>query len=251
MTPEKADEYFCAHIAGLIQTVKRRNYPVFTSFLDLHQQALAEQVCIREHFHAYRLEGVAEDAERKVLGFAPSYQQPDELFFPIAVLEIIWPSRFTLTHRDLLGSLMALGIKREILGDMIVTEGKAELLVLEHLAEMICRDVVKIGRVGVSIRQIEQMTLSQQKRFQLIEGTVSSLRADALVSLATRLARGKAVELIRESRVQIDGLMVTSASQAVKPGQRLSIRGFGKFQLMEEIGTTRRERLHVVIRKYI
>lgn len=251
MAADRSDDYFCAHVAGLIHTVKERDYPVFTAFLDLHQQALARQICAKEAFSAYRLEGLFPDAERQVLGLAPSYLEPAELEFPVAVLEVTWPGRYSLTHRDFLGSLMALGIKRDVLGDLMVGEGQAQAVVLEHLAEMICRDVSKIGRVGVEIRQIPALTMDPQKRFQLLEGTVASLRLDAVASLALRQSRGKTAELIREGCIAVNGAISQSASQLLKPGDRLSVRGFGKFQLAQEIGTTRKERLHVVIRKYI
>ncbi len=248
---DRSEEFFCAHLVNLIRTVEQKDFPVFSSFLDLHQQALAEKICMAEHFHAWCFDETIPDAERRMLGLAPSYLTPDQLEFPIAVLAVTWPARFSLTHRDLLGSLLALGIKRETLGDFLIAEGRAELAVQEHLASMISNQLTKIGRVGVKVEQIPAITLSQNRQFQEISGTVPSLRLDVVVALAVRLSRGKAVQLIHEGRVQINGLCCESVSQLVQPGDRLSIRGFGKYQLAKEIGITRRDRLHVVIRKYI
>ena len=56
-----------------------------------------------------------------------------------------------LTHRDYLGSLLGLGIKREKTGDIIVRDDGADIVICEELAEFVSLNYDKAGRTSLSV----------------------------------------------------------------------------------------------------
>ncbi|MBQ6937692.1 MAG: RNA-binding protein, partial [Clostridia bacterium] len=96
--------------------------------------------------------GGYEDAERKMVGFIPEYEEED---FPISVLSLSSPRIKNLSHRDFLGSIMALGIKREKCGDIIIGEDTCQILLHSDIADFVCSSLEKVGREGVKTELIE------------------------------------------------------------------------------------------------
>lgn len=80
---------------------------------------------------------------------------------PIRPLMISDNSCDELTHRDYLGSLMGLGIKRECIGDIrILQKGKAVIFVKEEIARYIINELKNVKRALVSV--CEYMGNSQE-----------------------------------------------------------------------------------------
>ena len=155
----------------------------------------------------------------------------------------------TLTHRDILGALMALEIKRELLGDILTAEGCAVVFVHEAAEQLILR-VSKIGRVGVTAESGITVPLPEQKT-QRIGATVSSLRLDCVVSAAVNTSRERSAELIKSGLVSADHVPCTSVSAEVREKTIISIRGSGRYRVSEINGETRKGRLRITIEKYV
>ena len=154
-------------------------------------------------------------AERRMLCVHPKERAPQADAFPIACIGISYRRADKLTHRDVLGAVMALNLKREVIGDILLEEGHAQLFVSRAVAPVVLGELIKIGRVGVSVaEESEPIVITPQ--FEEICGTVASLRLDCLVSLATRQSREKAAKLIAAQAVSVGGLPLTSASAEVK-----------------------------------
>jgi RNA-binding protein YlmH len=156
-----------------------------------------------------------------------------------------------LTHRDILGSLMAQQMKREVVGDIVAEEGIAQTFLTDVAAKLITGSVSKIGRVGVKTETGRPFELENAQKFQDISGTVASLRLDCIVSLAAKLSREKAAALIRTDKVDVNHLTADSLSHELKEGDILSIRGCGRFILSGINGETKKGRIHIILKKYI
>lgn len=245
----KTDEYFKSKITHLYDSVQRDCYPKFSAFLDTHQYSLAHQVL--NHKQGVSYSGGYEQADRQMLCVYPDYIQPDDLTYPIAVLQLRYKKEHPIGHRDVLGSLMALQIKRETVGDIIVSDGLIELILMDHLADFVQSEIQKIGRVGVTITRVPTVTLANIPKFQSITGTVSSMRLDSMIALATRLSRGKAVQLLGQGKVLVNHCEVTASDFAVKQSDILTIRGFGKYVIASEPQLTRKMRYHITIHQYL
>ena len=190
------------------------------------------------------------DAERCLFVALPEYASEEDKKELIAVLEITGRDIESLNHRDFLGSLLGLGLKREKIGDILVLEGKALVFVLADIADYIIGNLEKVGRHGVKIRKvmIDEAEVPKRK-FEEIRTTVAALRLDCIIGAALRTSRSGAVDAIRGGRVSLNWLECDDSSKQVKPGDVFSVRGAGRFRLSEEVNETKKGRLGICIEK--
>lgn len=220
----------------------------FTAFLSEHQQALAQLVLQRSCPVEQLFYGGYPGAERKMVGLFSAWVQLDEAVFPIVVLDIHLPRGAVVSHRDVLGSLMALQVGRETIGD-ILTEPEnriCHVFLQKSIAPFACASLDRIGRYGVHCSLVEPGEgYTRREILQPVHGTVQSARIDALVSLLTGLSREKGAALIHAEKVQCNAMPVRSLSGSFAPGDVITIRGYGKYRV-EELGMpTKKGRLPV------
>jgi RNA-binding protein YlmH len=156
-----------------------------------------------------------------------------------------------LSHSDYLGALMGLGIKRSVVGDILVREDGADIIVLAEIADYIMQTFASAGRSHLSLERlpIEALIIPAQKTSE-IHDTVASLRLDALLAAAFRIPRGKAADAIRQGLVFVDHLEAAKADMPVEEGAQLVIRHKGKAILKEVGGRSRKDRINVTFLKY-
>ena len=138
-----------------------------------------------------------------------------------------------------------------MIGDIIVNDGYTVAFVYDTVCGTICSDVRKIGSVGVKISLEDSPEINVNEKFEEISGTVSSMRADCVVSTAVRLSREKSAQLIRAGNLTVNCEVMISVSSELKEKDIFSVRGFGKFVIDEISGKTKKDRLHIKIKKYI
>ena len=244
------EKLFCSHIEDLIKRCEKKYIPQFTHYLDERQGMLVQQVMNRAGWEDYLLFGGYEAASRCILGVFPPYHDVVTDDFPIQPLTFVYRGEDSLTHRDFLGSLMALQIKREALGDILVGKGKTVVFTSPSIASFIQNELKKVGSVGVKISEGMTEDFVVEQDFQTISGTVSSLRLDCVVSLATRLSREKSAQLIRSGLVMLDFVPCQQVDRLVKEGDRMSIRGHGKYNIGASDGFSKKGRIRLTVQKY-
>ena len=186
-----------------------------------------------------------------MIAFAPDYMELTEQDFPIQALYITKNNKFgqaDLNHRDYLGSILALGIDRAKLGDIIVLEQQTICYVHKDLAEYVKNTLEYVSRtkVDVSVSDISAVTLPEKEwKYQTI--TVASLRLDAVAGGAFHMARGKVQQYIKRELVQLNWNTTTNISCLLKQGDMISIRGFGRIKIFEIGNITKKDRICVTI----
>lgn len=220
----------------------------------------AECAVIKREFKAkgfdadicFKFYGGYPDAERSLFLAFPEYaaETVDSEF--ITLLEIRGRDIGTLNHRDFLGSILGLGIKREKIGDILCLEDRCLVFVLSDIADYIISNLEKVARCGVRVRVLNFDDLEVPKRkVEEIRTTVAALRLDCVVAAALKTSRAAAAEVVRSKRVLVNWQEACESSQKVLPGDVFSIRGAGRFRLTEEVSETRKGRLSVCIEKSI
>lgn len=193
--------------------------------------------------------GIFEDAERKMVAF--SY---DEVWdYPMDLLMIKCNSKFNkLYHKDYLGSIMALGIKREKLGDLILKEDKCYLSTSTEISTYIKYNLTSIGKSACTIdildRDFNEIPLYN---FESIVTNVSSLRVDCVVSSLCNISRTRAEELIRQGKVLVNYSEVLRKDKILKNNSVMTVRGYGKFKIIEEAGWTGSGRIKIIVKKFV
>ncbi len=248
------DRLALAKVLDKAEQASVRNLPAATDFLSPQQRARALDLLrlagISES--AYVLQGGYEGAERQVLQFLPDWMEPEIAETPIRCLRAVFREEEQLTHRDFLGSLMGMGIVREKVGDILVAPGSADLLVLEGVADFLLRSWSSAGRTRLRVSAIglESLHIPVIQRKE-VRDTVSSLRLDAVAASGFRLARGKAAALIESGKVQLNWRECVKPDKLLEAGDVVSARGFGKFELSEVGGLTRKGRVSIVLQIYV
>lgn len=230
-----------------------------TFFMDPHQQYEADNVLYGIKDINYMFFGGYEDAERKRLVVCPHYDYNPfftgitEDDFGLKFLQIEGNFKFRrISHRDILGSLMSLGIKREVLGDIIINEEVLQFIVDEQIADFIRLNLQKINNVGVKVTEIEKDYLKPpQKTLKEINATVASLRLDSVLSAAFGLSRKKASDLVKKEAVKHNWRAASGPDKEVKSGDIISVRNQGKMEVIAVKGKTKKGRIAVVLGRYI
>lgn len=248
----KEDKLMLANVMDRLIRCEETYAPVTTDFLDMHQRSLVETM-LKSERHECRAEffGGYDDAERVVCCFLPEYAQIEDCC-DIKVARIsVAPGGRALTHRDYLGSLLAMGIKREKTGDIIVRENGADIIIAEELAEFILLNYDKAGRTSLSVEilPIEKLEVVE-KSYSIFEDTVASLRLDNVISSAFSISRSKASEAIRRGIVFVNNMECLKVDKEISVGDKLVLRGKGKAYLAEIGGTSRKGRQYVKFRVY-
>ena len=250
------DRLLLAKVLDRAGQAQSRNIPAATDFLSPQQQALASDLMrlagIPETGHV-RLGGY-EGAERNLFLFLPDWLEAEdaESQSPIRCLRASFRAEEKLTHRDFLGSLMGMGIVREKLGDILVGLDSADLVVLDTVADFLLQSWTSAGRAKLTVAEIDPAHIHiPQIQCQEVRDTVSSLRLDAVVSTGFRMARGKAADLITSGRVQVNWRECTRPDKLLSAGDTVSARGFGKFELTEVGGVTKKGRTAIVLKRYV
>ena len=246
------DSVFLSRVKEAANVCTARSIPKYIGFIDERQKAIASLQLDSMGFKNYCFRGGWEDAKRVFLCILPDYMSAKEHDrYPVFCCYFRFRNCDKLSHRDFLGSIMALGVKREAIGDILVKEGEAVVFATETVSRMIASDISKIGRVGVQVSMefVEPFPFVQE--FELLEGTVSSLRLDCLVAFITNLSREKTAMLINAKNVGINHFECTDVSKTICQNDVISIRGYGRF-IFDDIGsTTRKGRIKITVKKYI
>ena len=172
--------------------------------------------------------------------------------FEIAVVKAEWNGEFArLGHRDVLGSILNLGVAREHIGDVIATKDCARILVDQKMCDYFTANLTHIGGTSVktSVDELENIS-AKEERTKEIRATVASLRADSIAAAGFGMSRSKAAQEIFAEKIKLNWQTVKNASQAVKEGDVLSMRGRGRLEVAEIRGQTKKGRVGVLLKRF-
>lgn len=245
------DKLLLARVLDKYEQKERRGIPTATAFLSPREQAMTLSALHTAGLHTgFVWDGGYERAERKLLIFLPDWAEDYE--GELAFLRVSFHGAdSTLTHRDILGSLMGLGITREKVGDLLVSPHSADVIVSAALSEFLMREWDSAGRVRLTVTELtRQELLIPEAQITQVSDTVSSLRLDAVISSAFSLSRGKAADLIAAGKVSLDHTPCMKGDKAVGEGSILTVRGFGRAVVRECSRRSKKGRVILMIDRY-
>lgn len=243
-------------LMDLSRTANRKGIVTFSNFLNLNEQNLFHQMTA-DIETSYQQSGGYEFAERQMIAFIPDALSYDlsyeDWHFPIVCLRF-YPKNLKfaeeLSHRDILGALMHLGVDRSRIGDIRLNGSDSYIFCEEGIADYLLQFLDKIRHTSVRGESAEPSALTEPA-FIKSEGTVASNRLDSIVSFLTKKSRNQSVSYIQAQKVFVNACIITSNSYECKEGDVISIRGFGKYIYNGTSGQTRKGRMKITIKKYI
>lgn len=222
----------------------------YSDFLTLAEQQVLFSVLSEREFY---LLGGYEEAERKLAVFGADSLEEAEESEPFYILEIAPKAQKfadALTHRDFLGSLLALGIKREMLGDIVLSDNIAYVFVKPKIAGFIEENLERVRHTSVKLRRIEALPSSAAQTPEEEVLLASSARLDALLASAFHLSRKDAQSLVVSGKVFLNGREILKNDTVIADGTIVSARGQGRFKLLEQIGTTKKGKCRFAVLLY-
>lgn len=240
----------------LSRLADKRDMVTFSNFLNLNEINLFFQT-VSELTTQYKLSGGYEFAERQMVSFIPdalSLTPGYQVKFPICCLKFVPVNpKFAedLTHRDILGALMGLGIERCKIGDIKIRDQAYYLFCEEELSDYLLSSLKSIRRTSVRGEKTETGELQITQEFKEISGIVSSPRLDSVVAFLTGKARSKSVLLIQGQKVFVNEKLVSSNAYECRESDTISILGYGKYIFLGCTGETKKGRTKINIKKYV
>lgn len=257
---KKQEDKIClSQVLDKIEFSKTREKLEYTDFLDMYQVSLVENFLRKIKFENYKLYGGYDDAERKILVIYP--EKYDSKMLEKNYSKMLKIVRITLqeeemgkySHRNYLGGIVKLGLKREKVGDIIVYNEGADIITLEDFANILKAQLPTLTRFENSKVEIDEIQNIQKREIKVeeVKIIIPSFRLDNFVSDLAKTSRSKAVQIIEQERVFVNGQNETKASKAIKLNDVITIRGKGRFVIKGISGTTRSGRNVVVIEKFV
>ena len=235
-------------VKDAVKICELKSQPRFIGFMSPSEVA---QVSSLINNVSYMLYGGYDMAERVYLGIFPDWCEKSNALFPITAITFTFRSCDKLTHRDFLGTIMSLGLKRSAIGDIIVESGKATAFVSNDIKDYLLSQIVKVGGVGVTVKEENVQNVQNNASFVECSATVSSNRVDSIVAALVSKGRSKACELISEGVVSVNSKLVSKNTQTIKASDVISIRKYGKFTIISAENITKKGRLIIEWKKYI
>ncbi|MDD3430329.1 MAG: YlmH/Sll1252 family protein, partial [Oscillospiraceae bacterium] len=175
------ERLLCKKIGELVKVCEARGITKFSNFLDERGQALAQAEMARLKWTNYTFFGGYSGAQRQMLCVYEGETDTEE--WPIEAVSISCFAAKNLTHRDFLGALMALNIKREYVGDIIVNGQETTVFLQKNMAQVVNSELTSVGRYNASCKIISAQDFSCQGEASTVENTipVASMRLDAVL----------------------------------------------------------------------
>ncbi|MDQ1146783.1 RNA-binding protein YlmH [Bacillus sp. SORGH_AS 510] len=231
--------------------VESQYAPKLTDFLDPREQHILKLLIGENNEVKYQLFGGSLAGERKRALLYPDYLMVSEEDFQIALFEIQYPSKFvTLEHRQVLGTLMSLGLKRGKFGDILMKDGKVQFFAAKEVSSYIQNNVESIGKAGVRLDEISSdEQISNRELWEENDLTVSSLRLDTVISGVYHLSRQKSQALIQHGLVKVNWTLTENPSFDCDEGDMLSVRGYGRAKIVGIEGKTKKDKWRIIVGK--
>ncbi len=231
----------------LAEKAYSRNIYTYTSFLGLAGQQAFYAVEREVSYAGVGMEGGSPLCERKIIRFGdPGYEED----YPIAAVEIqprMLKFAETLTHRDFLGAVMNLGIERDVVGDIFLQGQGALLFCHETIADYLMEHLDRVRHTNVVCTRAEGKVLLQGAEPERISVTVSSVRADGVISKVYNLSREESRELFNNGCIFINGIQTANQSCQLKEEDAVTVRGYGKFIYYGQTGVSKKGKNRVEV----
>lgn len=249
--PQNDDEkLFCKKIESLFEKSQYSDRMLFTAFLDEREQQLAKAVANRYSDISYQLWGGYNNAARLMFCINSDNAEPTD--YPIDAVTAVCKGADKLSHRDFLGSLMGLNIKRECIGDIITQNQNSAVIFLNNkISPLVISELTSVGRFSANVEYYRgEFDFCDEQQPQQQSATVASLRLDNILSAMLNISRNDAARLIKSDSVTVNHIHTDSLHFEMCDDDTVTVKGYGKFKIVQIGGQSRKNRTFINYIKY-
>lgn len=247
--PEEKE--FIDHALHWIDQVKSSYAPKLTDFLDPRQQQIISMLLGHDEEVKIEFSGGIDGAERQRALLFPDYYSLDQTDFQLCLFEIVYPKKFiNLEHRQILGTLMSLGLRREKFGDILIHNDQIQFVAAEEIETYLTVNLEKIGKASVTINKLPFTEMIHiEESWSEHNFTVSSFRLDTIIATAFNVSRQKAQALIGSGKVKVNFKQIEKISDDCQVGDTISVRGFGRCKIISINGQSKKDKWKITLGK--
>jgi len=251
LTNDKELQLKIKNLIDKAEITRKRHIVTRSNFLDPFEQKSMYSF-LKAYFNEISCEfyGGIDNSERKILVMSPKWKANNMEEYIKSL--IIYGLFDNISHRDVLGSIMALGIKRETIGDIIIYPDRIIIIVLSEIADYIIYNLVKIKNIKIKHIEISDLNSLElpERSYDILNKTVNSMRVDGFISAVCNITREDSQNLCKRGLVKINWEIVVKSHRLIKENDLISVKGYGRFALMNINGTTKSGRFHIIVKKY-
>lgn len=246
---DDAERLIGARVLDIAHICLEQGEPVASDFLDPHARQIALGVLGAVAGVGVRAFGGYPKAERQRLLIYPDYYLTELLEPPLRAAEVRGGFSYEqVTHRDFLGAVLATGLRREHVGDILMIPGGCQVILTGNGFSVVLAELREVHRFPVNVTEIDLEQLAvEPERVKEIRTTVASMRLDAVAALGFGISRTKMAREIKAERIKLNWRGVTDPARAVEKGDVISMRGRGRVSVQEVTGTTRKGRTALLL----
>lgn len=249
---DQEEKALLARVLDRVETVLKNHRCALTNFHDPYHTGLIISMLERIPGLDFAVDGGHPAAERVRTALFPDYLDESQVNFELILLSVEGNFKMVkTTHRDFLGSILGLGIKRELIGDILVTPRGCQVIVAREVASYLRANLTKVHRVGVEVEEISFEELSlPEVTVKEIRTTVASLRLDAVAAAGFGMSRSRIAKEIQAEKLNLNWCS-SGLSTLVQEGDMLSLRGRGRVEVAEVKGGTKSGRISIVLKRFL
>ncbi len=251
------EDLLISKIEDKINYAKTRNKITYTDFFNIVEKSKIEKYLKQQEFKNYFSFGGNSNTERCSYIFYPDKLDENmvrnNLNNIFCVVRIKNSKEDEYEHRIFLSALMKLGLKREKIGDIIVQNDGADIVIFKENAiyiENSLKQLTRFRKSKIDVIDIRELS-NKEIEFEDISIIVSSIRLDCFISELANFSRAKAEEYIELGKVFLNSYQEYKASRKIVVDDIITIRGKGKFIFKEIIKETSKGKFLVSLKKYI
>ncbi len=249
------DKLLIAKVLDKLKIVQAKNRVENTDFLDLAQKSIVEEILNKRKEENFIFFGGYKQAERTMLVLIPFEVSDDKIFSNImSAIRISLPKEMIgkYEHKTYLGAIMKLGVKREKIGDILVRDDGADIIISNEIEKFLINSLGTLTRFQKA--KIEKINLEDinyiEKEKQIIKINVPSMRLDAIVGELAKVSRNDANKYIEQERVFVNFKLELRNSRTIEENTIITIRGKGRFTISKILGETRSKRINLEVEKW-
>lgn len=247
----RKEEYtFIDQVLSWKEEVERSYQRRLTDFLDPREQQIVEMLLGTESADLKVSQfGGGRNSERKRAILAPFYEEIKQDDHQLTLLEGTYNTKFiTLTHRDVMGAFLSLGIKRQTLGDIYVNEGRLQIITTKEISPFVMTNLTSIKNATIQLVDTSfDDLIDADSNWVENSMTISSLRLDNVLKEIYNVSRKDAVDYVKKNLAKINFKVVDDPSFLLREGDMISLRGKGRSKLISIEGKTRKNRIRALI----
>lgn len=243
----REEQSFIDAAAGWIAQAENQYSPYLTPFIDPRQAFILKSL-LGKNTEFMSVSMLSHERQRLLI--KPDYFVENEDDYKMCLFSIRYPMKFsTLSHPEILGALMNIGMKREVFGDILNVGSDWQFVVEEEVANYVQLNLTKIGKVNIQLERVpftEALSIPDDYVDKFV--TVSSMRLDSVIATVLNISRQKVKTMIEAGLVKVNWQLVKQATFECNENDMLSVRKHGRIQLLEQVGKSKKDKLKLNVR---